>query len=266
MALLDAELRAAGKSLASVLGAHRRVIPAGANLSLGPPDEVVAAAGAVVQLGYRRVKCKIAPGRDVTIVRAVRAAFPDLVLSVDANGAYDLERADDVAALRALDEYGLAVLEQPLRADDLLGHARLQAELATTVVLDESIPSFGALEMALALKACGGVSVKLARLGGIGAARRVHDRCVEAGVQLTIGGMLETGIGRAAAIALGAMNGFELPGDLGASDRYFVPDLTAPHLLVAGDLAVPSGPGLGVELDEAAIAAGRVRSQHFSRP
>jgi O-succinylbenzoate synthase len=201
----------------------------------------------------------------VAIVAAVRAAFPDLVVSVDANGAYDLARREDYTALRELDEYGLAALEQPLNADDLLGHARLVRELKTTVVLDESIPTSGALDVALALGACDGVSVKLARLGGIGAAVRVHDRCLAAGVHLTIGGMLESGIGRAAAIALGALAGFDLPGDLGASDRYFAPDLTAPHLLVEGELAVPVGPGLGVELDDAAIAAARVRSQHFSR-
>ena len=263
MALLDAELRAGGISLAEHLGASTATVLAGANLGIGEPEVVLDAVAAVAALGYRRVKCKIAPGHDVEIVVAVRDAFPDLVVSVDANGAYDLGNAEHLTALEQLDGLGLAAIEQPLGPDDLLGHARLAALLETPIVLDESIPSAAVLEVALELGACDGVSVKTARLGGIEIARRVHDRCVEVGVHLSIGGMLESGVGRAAALAVAAMPGFDLPGDLGASDRYFATDLTRPHELDEGRLAVPSGPGLGVVPDEDVVGTLRVRSRTF---
>ncbi|HVB05908.1 MAG TPA: o-succinylbenzoate synthase [Acidimicrobiales bacterium] len=260
MALLDAELRLAGRSLAEHLGATATAVPAGANVSLGEAASVVAEVAEAVAAGYRRVKCKIAPGRDLESLRAVRSTFPDLVLSADANGAYDLGDAGHVQRLRAIDDVGLAALEQPLRADDLLGHARLAAEMVTPVMLDESVESLGGLEVALSLSACDAVSVKAARLGGLLQGRAVHDRCREAGVHLAIGGMLESGLGRAAAIALGALPGFDLPGDLGASERYFAPDLTLAHDLVDGALAVPTGPGLGRTPLPEVLAAALVRS------
>jgi O-succinylbenzoate synthase len=253
MALLDAELQQSGQSLAGFLGVERGRIPAGANVSLGAPSSVVSSVGNVVTNGYRRVKVKIAPGHDVAVVRAVRTAFPEVALSVDANGAYDLARAEDRAALIALDEFGLICLEQPLAPGDLVSSAELCSLLMTPVILDESIVRQSDFETAAALQALDGVSIKPARLGGVLAAKAMHDRARELGLACSIGGMLESGIGRAAAIALGALAGFDLPGDLGASDRYFVPDLTAPHLLVDGELVVPDGPGLGVRVDEAQL-------------
>jgi o-succinylbenzoate synthase len=263
MALLDAELTDTGESLASHLGAARSSIPAGANVSLGTPESVVSQVKGVVEEGYRRVKIKIAPGADFAVVRAVRAAFPDLALSVDANGAYDLDEKDHRASLLALDEFGLTCLEQPLSPGDLVSSAELCAMLETPVILDESIVRRSDFETAVALSALNGVSIKPARLGGLVAAKAMHDRAVELGLSCSIGGMLESGIGRAAAIALGALEGFDLPGDLGASDRYFVPDLTAPHVLVDGELIVPEGAGLGVQLDEDEIARTTVRAQLF---
>ncbi len=263
MALTDAELRSAGRSLAATLGVTRWAIPAGATVGLGATSSVVAAARAAVADGYRRVKLKIAPGRDVEPLAAVRRELPDVALVADANGSYDLSNRDHRAALAAIDALGLAGIEQPLPPRDLAGAARLVAESATPVILDESIDSLAALEAALAARACAGVSVKLARLGGIRAGVRVHDRCVTAGVHLAVGGMLEAGIGRAAATALGALGGFDLPGDLGASGRYFRPDITAPVELVAGELPVPTGPGLGVEVDAEAVAAATARKRVF---
>ncbi len=261
MALIDAELRAEGRSLAEALGATRPTIPAGATVGLGAVASVVAETRAAVAAGYRRVKLKIAPGRDFGPIAAVRRELPDLILVADANGSYDLSDPEHRAGLAAIDTLGLAALEQPLPAQDLAGSAQLVAELATPVVLDESIDSFEALEAALAARACSGVSVKPARLGGIRTAVRVHDRCVAAGVYLSIGGMLEAGLARAAVIALGSLHGFDLPGDLGGSDRYFRPDITAPHELVDGELRVPTGPGLGCELDSDVVRARTVRNR-----
>ena len=263
MALLDAELRASGRSLAASLGVTRSSIPAGATVGIGSVAGVIDAARAAAACGYRRLKLKIAPGHDVGPLAALRRELPDMILVADANGSYDLADPDDRAALRAIDELGLAAIEQPLGAGDLAGSARLAGELATPVVLDESIDSPAAAEAALAARACAGVSVKPARLGGIGAAVRVHDACVAAGVHLSIGGMLEAGLARAATIAVGALHGFDLPGDIGASDRYFRPDVTAPHVLVEGELAVPAGMGLGVELDPGVVGAASARCRAF---
>lgn len=250
MALLDAELRLADRNLSSELGAKRESIVAGANVSIGDPDLVVRDVKEAVDAGYRRVKVKIAPGRDLEPLLAVRRTFPELVLSADANGSYRYEDDNHHDRLHRLDEVALAALEQPFPPDDLLSHERLAAELSTPIVLDESITSLETLELAMQLEACDAVSVKAARLGGLLVAKEIHDRCVARGIGLSIGGMLESGIGRAAAIALAALPGFTLPGDLGASERYFEPDLCAPHLLDAdGRLAVPQGAGLGVQPD-----------------
>lgn len=260
MALLDAELRAAGRSLANFLGATETHVRAGATVGVGEPDEVLEAVAEAVAAGFTRVKCKIGPGRDVVQLRTVRDAFSRLDLAADANGSYRLDDPEDNVALHQIDELGLVALEQPLSAGDLVGHAALASWLATPLVLDESITDIGTLEAAIALRSCDAVSVKAGRLGGLAAAVRVQRRCREAGLALTAGGMFETGIGRAAALALAALPGFDLPGDLGPSDRYFVSDLTAPHVLVDGTIAVPTGPGLGVEPLLANVDATTVRS------
>ena len=253
MALLDAELSPSGTSLATYLGATKSAIPAGANVSLGLPDSVSAAVDLAVAAGYSRVKVKIAPGYDVAVLRQVRDAFPTIALSADANGAYDFDNDAHRAALLEMDSLGLACFEQPLEPGELVRSAALCEMLATPVILDESVATRSDFETAVALGALDGVSIKPARLGGLIIARGIHDRARELGLDCSIGGMLESGIGRAASIALGALPGFTIPGDLGASDRYFAPDLTAPHVLVAGELTVPDGPGLGVRIDAAVL-------------
>src|SRR5487761_2149579 len=265
MALLDAELREQSISLATFLGVSRRSIPAGANVSLGRPDAVVAQVAGVVEAGYQRVKVKIAPGFDVEVLGAVRAAFPDIALSADANGAYELMNVEHRHALQRIDELGLTCIEQPLPAGDLEGAAALCRLAQTPVILDESLASIGDFVNAVALGALDGVSIKPARIGGLLASKELHDRASGLGLSLSIGGMLESGLGRAAAIALGALDGFNLPGDLGASDRYFDPDLTVPHVLVDGELTVPSGTGVGVSMHEDVLAATTVREAHFAR-
>ncbi|HLH47459.1 MAG TPA: o-succinylbenzoate synthase, partial [Acidimicrobiales bacterium] len=246
MAVLDAELRRAGRSLARHLGGVRDSVEAGVAVGFaGSLEQLLDTVAGYVDGGYRRVKLKIRPGWDLEPVCAVRGRFgDDLLLQVDANGAYRLEDAD---ALAALDPFNLLLIEQPLGDDDLCGHAALARRIRTPVCLDESITSAAAAEAAIALGACSVVNIKPGRVGGYLEARRVHDTCRERGVAVWCGGMLETGLGRAANAALASLPGFTLPGDLSGSDRYYRTDITPPLLTEAGRLPVPRGPGLGVE-------------------
>jgi O-succinylbenzoate synthase len=251
-AVLDAELRAAGTSLAAHLGSTRATVPSGVAVGMQSTIEAtIAAVAAQVEAGYRRVKLKIARGWDIEPVAAVREAFSDLLLQVDANSAYTLA---DAGHLAGLDAFGLLLIEQPLAADDLDGHAELARRLDTPLCLDESITSLRTALDAIGRGACGVINVKPGRVGGLAEAVRIHDACVEHGVGLWCGGMLETGIGRAMNVALASLPGFTLPGDLSASARWFDPDLiTEPFVLDDGHLRVPTGPGIGVEPDPASL-------------
>jgi O-succinylbenzoate synthase len=253
-AVLDAHLRGAGMRLADHLGGVRERVPAG--VSIGIPQSVAALLDSVagyLDAGYRRVKLKIGPGWDVEPVRAVRERYPGLPLQVDANTAYTLA---DARRLTELDQFGLLMLEQPLAAEDLLGHARLAGLLRTPICLDESITSARVTAAALAAGACSVVNIKAPRVGGFLEARRVHDVCAASGVPVWCGGMLETGIGRAGNVALATLPNFVLTGDISASDRYWAADLTEPFVLGAdGCLAVPSGAGIGIVPDPARLAA-----------
>jgi O-succinylbenzoate synthase len=194
--------------------------------------------------GYVRIKLKIEPGWDVEPVRAVRERFGDqLLLQVDANAAYTLA---DARQLAKLDPFDLLLVEQPLDEDDVLGHAELATIVSTPICLDESITSAAAAAAAIRLGACRIVNIKPGRVGGYLEARRIHDVCRANGIAVWCGGMLETGLGRAANLALAALPGFTLPGDTSASDRYFRTDITEPFVLVDGRLGVPDAPGLGV--------------------
>jgi O-succinylbenzoate synthase len=246
LAVLDAWLRTRDQPLAGYLGATRERVPAGVSVGImdSVPELLDAVAGYLEQ-GYLRIKLKIEPGWDLDPVRAVRERFGDeLLLQVDANAAYSVADADHLAGL---DRFGLLLVEQPLAEDDLVGHAELAGRLATPVCLDESITSAKAAVDAVALGACRIVNVKAGRVGGYLEAKRLHDACAGLGVPLWCGGMLETGLGRAANVALAALPGFTLPGDTSASDRYYRQDLTAPFVLTDGHLQVPTGPGIGVE-------------------
>jgi O-succinylbenzoate synthase len=240
-ALLDLRLATAGLDLPGWLGAVRDRVPAGVAVGVASSvDALLAEVADHVDAGYRRVKLKVRPGWDVEPVRAVRSAWPALPVGVDANGSY---REDD-EALRRLDGIGLVEIEQPLPADDLVGSARLAARLATPVCLDESVTSVGTLEAALALGALDHLNLKPARVGGLGAALAVLERAERAAVPVWVGGMLATGVGKAVDVALAALPGVTLAGDLPASRRWFATDLTEPwELLPDGTLPVrPRGP------------------------
>ena len=204
--------------------------------------------------GYQRIKIKIAHGWDELVLDRVRARFPDLPLTVDANAAYD---PAEMRHILALDRFDLAMIEQPFGADELLAHAGLQAELHTPICLDESISSPGRCADAIALESGSIVNIKPGRVGGHAAAIRIHDMCADAGIPVWCGGMLESGIGRAHNVALASLPNFRLPGDTSASRRYWARDIVHPafELRPDGTLAVPTGPGIGVDVDEEFLAA-----------
>jgi o-succinylbenzoate synthase len=244
-AVLDAELRSAGLSLGRYLGATRTRVSCGVSVGImeSLPQLLDAVAGYLGQ-GYQRIKLKIEQGWDVEPVRAVREQFGDILLQVDANAAYSLAEARQLAAL---DPFNLLLIEQPLAEDDVRGHAELARLLRTPICLDESITSARAAADAIALGACRIVNIKPGRVGGYLEARRIHDVCTAHDVPVWCGGMLETGIGRAANLALAALPGFVFPGDTSASSRYYHQDITPPFVLSDGHLPVPSAPGIGVD-------------------
>jgi O-succinylbenzoate synthase len=246
--------------LADHLGGVREAVDAGIAIGItGSLPELLDAADRALDEGYRRIKLKIQPGWDVEPVRAVRERFgPALAVQVDANGAYSVA---DATHLSELDGFGLQLIEQPLGDDDLLGHAELARRIATPVCLDESITSVNMAAAAIELGACQVVNIKAGRVGGYLEAKRVHDLCADHSIPVWCGGMLETGIGRAANVALATLPNFILPGDLSASDRYFATDITEPFALHDGRLRVPGAPGIGVEPDPDVLRATTVSAE-----
>ena len=253
MAVLDAELRVTATSLASYLGATEARVEAGVvvGIAASVPALLDAVAEAVAG-GFRRVKLKIAPGWDVEPVRAVRERFgDDLLLQADANGAYT---TGDAAHLGLLDPFGLLLVEQPLPPEDLAGSAELARRIATPVCLDESVTSARAAAAALSAGAAAVLNVKPGRVGGYLEARRVHDVCRAAGVPVWCGGMFETGLARAANLALSGLPGFSLPGDLAPPSWYLAGDVVRRPLVARdGWLDVPDAPGIGADVDVEAL-------------
>jgi O-succinylbenzoate synthase len=247
MAVLDAELRIAGQSFATRLGAVRDRVPSG--VSVGIMDSIpqlLDAVAAYLDAGYVRIKLKIEPGWDVDPVRTVRERFGDnVLLQVDANTAYTLA---DARHLARLDPFDLLLIEQPLAEDDLHGHAELARLIRTPVCLDESVTSARGAADAIRLGACRIINVKPGRVGGYLEARRIAAVAAANGVPVWCGGMVETGLGRAANAALAAGPEFTLPGDVSASDRFYARDITPPFVLEDGHIRVPDGPGLGVDV------------------
>ena len=262
-AFLDAELRAAGTSLAAHVGAERERVACGVSVGItATTDALLEQVHGYLAEGYRRIKLKIEPGLDVERVAAVRAAHPDILLSVDANAAYTL---DDVDVFRELDRSRLLMVEQPLHHEDIVQHATLQAQIASDICLDESIRSAADARAAIGLGSCRIVNIKQGRVGGVPEAVRVHDVARERGVPVWCGGMLETGVGRATNLALAAMPGFTLPGDTSASHRYFMEDITEPFVLAPdGTMGVPDGPGIGVDPIPERLLETTVHAEHVS--
>jgi O-succinylbenzoate synthase len=246
-AILDAQLRDQKTSLATYLGATKSKVECGVSVGIANNLEALAEeVKSYVDAGYRRIKLKIEPGWDIKAVKHIRNLYPEIPLQVDANQAYS---RDDGKHLAKLDEFNLLLIEQPLDEHDILGHALLAKEVKTPICLDESIISLQSAEDALALKATTIINIKPGRVGGYIESVKIHDLCLKNKIPVWCGGMLETGIGRAANLALAALPGFTLPGDTSASARYFKQDITTPFVMEDGYLNVPQTAGIGVEPD-----------------
>jgi O-succinylbenzoate synthase len=257
MALWDLLGKRQGKSLRQLFGGTLEKVEVGVSIGIQEsPEVLLRTVENYLAQGYRRVKIKIKPGREVAETSLIRRSFPDLRLQVDANSAYTLETA---AALQPLDDLNLLLIEQPLAEDDLWDHHLLQKRFCTPICLDESIVSLRHARQALEMAACRVINIKAGRVGGLSQALAIHDLCRSQGVPVWCGGMLETGVGRASNLALASLPGFTLPGDISASERYYRRDITHErfHLNPDSTIDVPTAPGLGVTVDEVALA-------HFS--
>ncbi len=257
----DLLAQAQGAPLAGLLGGERDRVKVGVSVGIEATlESLLDRVAQHVDEGYGRVKLKIKPGWDVDVVRAVRERWPDLPLQVDANSAYTLE---DAPIFQALDQFGLLLIEQPLHYDDIVDHAKLQAQIRTPICLDESIHSPEHARWALDIGACRVINIKVGRVGGLTAARQIHDLCDARGVPVWCGGMLETNVGRAANVAVATLPNFTLPGDISASARYYPlgRDVAEPNFVLNDDstLSVPTDPGLGVRVIEGRLNAACLR-------
>jgi O-succinylbenzoate synthase len=263
-AIWDLEARLAEKPLWKHLGGTQSVINSGVSIGLQSTIEVLLEkVTKEVEAGYQRIKLKIKPGQDVELVRAVRARYPDILLSVDANSAY---RLDDIEVMRELDKYNLLMIEQPLQPGDLVDHAKLQREIKTAICLDESITVLHDARHALELGSCRIINIKLGRVGGHTEARAIQNYCADRNIPVWCGGMLESGIGRAHNIAMSTHRGFTLPGDVSASKRYWEEDIITPPVEVSsnGTIAAPEGIGIGYEVNEKRIESLVVRREEVA--
>jgi O-succinylbenzoate synthase len=244
----DLEARRAGVPLWKHLGGVQTEIPCGVSIGIqDSPEQLIEKIEKEVNAGYQRVKIKIKPGWDVDIVRRVRERFPDIQLMGDANSAYTLK---DVALFKALDEFKLMMLEQPLAYDDMFDHAELQKQITTPICLDESIKTPADAKHAIRLRAGRIINVKLGRVGGHAQAKIVEQTARENEIPVWCGGMLESGVGRAHNIAMATLAGFTLPGDVSASSRYWAEDIIDPPVTVSsrGTIAAPDKPGIGFDI------------------
>ena len=258
MGVWEAYARMRGESLSKALGGTRNEIASGVSIGIQDTvDQLLDKIEHELSDGYRRIKLKIKPGWDLDVVRQVRARFPDTLLMVDANSAYSLA---DVALFQKMDELDLMMIEQPLHYQDMWDHAKLQKEIRTPVCLDESIHSVEDARRAIEMEATRIINIKAGRVGGLSSARAIQKLAEDHDIPVWCGGMLESGIGRAHNVHLSTLPNFTLPGDVADSKRYFVEELIEPRVEVRADgtIKVPTGPGIGYEIQEDRIAKHRI--------
>lgn len=261
----DLEAKKLGITLWQHLGGTRNKINCGVSIGLQKSPEILLEKVArELESGYQRIKLKIKPGQDLEFVETIRREFPDILLSVDANSAYELER--DAELFQKLDDCKLLMIEQPLAAGDLVDHAKLQKRLKTPICLDESITTLRDARHALELDACRIINVKLGRVGGHSEAKAIQCYAESKNIPVWCGGMLETGIGRAHNIAMSTLSGFTLPGDVSASARYWEEDIIEPPVVVSpnGTINAPTDPGIGYEVKERLIEKLTVKREEIS--
>ncbi len=259
----DLEARRRGISLRDLVGGTRDSVPVGVSIGIQKGDGALCAkVEQYMDEGYRKIKIKIKPGRDVEMLGAVRKRFPDVPIMADANSAYALP--DDLPRLKAMDDHNLMMIEQPLSYEDVLDHSILQKHIDTPVCLDESIRSPGDARLALRLNAGRIINIKPGRVGGFASSIAIHDACRAAGWPVWCGGMLESGVGRAYNVALASLPGFTIPGDISNSRRYWSRDIVSPEFeMKDGMMPVPDGPGIGVAPDIERIEAITTRKEVF---
>lgn len=247
-AVWDLYAKKKGITLAAAMGGKKKEVDVGVSLGLEDTDELLLERiGEKVEEGYKRIKVKIKPGRDVEMVGKIREVYPDIPLMVDANSAYTL---DDIETLKALDEYNLMMIEQPLMAGDIIDHAKLQKQIKTPVCLDESIDSYESAAAAIEMGSCKIINVKVGRVGGITQSIKIHDLAEKHGIPLWCGGMLEAGVGRLHNVAITTLSNFVLPGDTASSSRYWFEDIITPEVVAEnGVVKVSDAPGIGAEID-----------------
>jgi len=266
-AIWDLLAKAQGVSLSEMLGGVRDRIEVGVSIGIQPTLEgLLQRVGQFVDKGYGRIKMKIEPGWEIEPLSAVRELHPTIKLMADANSAFTLEYAP---LFQQMDPLNLLMIEQPLHHDDIFDHAKLQAQVNTPICLDESIHTPNHARWAIEMKACRIINMKVARVGGIGSAVAIHDMCQEAGIPMWHGGMLETGVGRATNLHLSTLPNFTLPADISATERYYTEDIAEPsfHLNVEDStITVPTGPGIGVEVQMDRVKKYRVQHEVFDTP
>jgi O-succinylbenzoate synthase len=264
-AIWDLEAKKANVPLWKYLGGTQEQINCGVSIGLqASPELLLEKVTHEVESGYQRIKLKIKPGQDIELVKKIRSHFPDILLSVDANSAYFLDR--DIKIFEELDDFNLLMIEQPLAAGDLVDHAKLQKRLKTSICLDESITSFREAKNALELESCRIINIKLGRVGGHSQAKAIQSFAAENDVPVWCGGMLESGIGRAHNIAMSTLPGFTLPGDVSASARYWEEDIIEPPVVVCpkGTITPPEKSGIGFEVKEDLIEELKVKCETVS--
>ncbi len=262
-ALWDALARREGVSLSRFMGGTRERIESGVSIGIqATPEELMRTISGFLEEGYRRIKIKIKPGWDLAITRQVRETFPSIRLQVDANSAYTLEAAP---MFREMAPLNLLLIEQPLAYDDIIDHAKLQAQVPVPICLDESIHSAEDARKALDIKACQVINIKQGRVGGLVESIKLHDLCQAHGIPVWCGGMLETGIGRAVNVALASLPNFSLPGDVSASDRFYQEDIIDPPFTITRDgwMEVPTAPGIGVNVLEDRVERATIHKETF---
>jgi o-succinylbenzoate synthase len=252
-ALYDAFAKTKGISLSKMLGGTQEKIKVGVSLGISDtvPD-LLHVMEKYMKEGYQRIKIKIAPGRDLQFIDALRREYPDMLLQVDANSAYNLGQID---IFKKMDEYNLSLIEQPLGYDDIFDHSKLQREIKTDLCLDESIHSLGDTRAAIEMKSCRIINIKPGRVGGYTESIKIHDYCSSMNIPVWHGGMLESGIGRAGNVALASLPNFTLPSDLSPNKKYYTEDIVEPMFTLNSDgtITVPTGPGIGVEVNMKAL-------------
>lgn len=261
-AVWDLYAKTKGISLAEALGGEKQLIDVGVSLGIKENiEDLLSEVKEKTEEGYKRIKIKIKPGKDVEVVRQVREQFPDIPLMVDANSAYTL---DDIDVLKELDQFNLMMIEQPLTAGDLIDHAKLQKHLETPICLDESIHSYDDARQAIELGSGRIINMKVGRVGGLTEAKRIHDFCQQENIEMWCGGMLESGIGRAHNIAITTLANFTLPGDTASSSRYWEKDIIKPEVVATGgQVQVSKEPGIGYEVDLDEVLKHTVEKKHF---